>query len=364
MHVLHLLKHCERGNGHVHVAVDLACAQAASGHEVSFASQGGTYVPLLEAHGVRHHVVEQSGAGAILKGLPSLVRLCRRTRPDVIHAHMMAAAVLGKAAALASGARLVTTMHNSFDGHSGLMRLGDRVVAVSKAERALLLARGFRPSRLRMVENGPIGSPRESLASDGPCTLPVPCVMTLSGLHGRKRVDDAIRAFAKVADQFPDWSLAVVGEGPDAAILRSLAVDLGIAERVTFAGSVLNPKALLQQADVFVNASEAEPFGLVLAEARAAGCAIVATRVGGMPDVLDDGRAGVLVPVRDPDALAAALRALMADPAELARWQASALDGADRFGTAAMARGYDKVYAELARDHGVDVGAATMGRAA
>lgn len=344
MRILHLLKHCERGNGHVHVAVDLACEQAARGHDVIYASDGGTYVALLEANGVRHIRVSQSSK-RVLAGMASLFRLLRRERPQIVHAHMMAAAGMGYAATRALGGALVTSVHNSFDSHSGLMRLGDRVVAVSEAERRLLLARGYRADRLAMVHNGPLHSVREALLPDEAATVARPYAMTLSGLHGRKRVDDAIAAFAAAAADLPQWSLAIVGEGPDEAKLKLKAREMGMADRVIFTGRTLNPQPLLRGAAIFINMAEAEPFGLVVAEARAAGCAVVASRAGGMPEVVDEGRAGILVPVGDVGAAAAALRRLMTSPDELARWRAAAALGRDQFSVGAMADGYDVVYA-------------------
>ncbi len=347
MRVVHLLKHCERGNGHVHVAVDLACEQAARGHDVVYASGGGTYVDLLERNGVRHALVPQTGRGAPA-GLAALLGLMGRHRPAVVHAHMMAAAALGYAATRARGGALVTTVHNSFDGHSGLMRLGDRVAAVSEAERRLLLGRRYRADRLTTVHNGPLGSVREALRPDEGIAVPRPYAMTLSGLHGRKRVGDAIAAFAAVAADVPDWRLAVVGEGPDEAVLRAQASGLGLDGRVVFTGRTLNPGPLLRGASIFVNLAEAEPFGLVVAEARAAGCAVVASEAGGMPEVVDGGRAGILVPVGGIAAAAAALRRLMTEPGELARWRTAAALAPGQFTVGAMADAYEEVYAAAA----------------
>lgn len=343
MRIFHLLKHCERGNGHVHVATDLACEQAVRGHDVVFASGGGTYVSLLEGRGVRHRIVEQSPRQAF-RGLASLLALVGRHRPHVVHAHMMAASAMGYLATRLRGGALVTTVHNSFDRHSGLMRLGDAIAAVSSAERDLLLARGYPSDRVITVYNGPLGSAREVLRADGTLEAPRPCVMTLSGLHGRKRVDDAISAFALVAPRWPDWRLVIVGEGPDETKLRDHAASLGVSDRVVFAGRSLNPASLLRQASIFLCLSEAEPFGLVVAEARAAGCAVVVTRVGGMPEVVEGGKAGILVPVRGVEAAAEALDELMSSPAALAHWRAAALEGSGRFSVGAMADGYDAVY--------------------
>lgn len=345
MRILHLLKHCDRGNGHVHVAVDLACEQASRGHDVVFASGGGTYVELLEHRGVRHALVQQTMKRSAV-GMARLLGLVWHKEDTVVHAHMMGAAAMGYAITRLFGGALVTTVHNSFDSHSGLMRLGDRVVAVSRAERELLLARGYSAAKLDMVHNGPLGSARESLFPDGTLDVPQPYIMTLSGLHARKRVDDAISAFAALSGAFPEWRLVVVGEGPDEAGLRSHAVALGISDRVVFAGRTLNPARLLGRASIFACLSEAEPFGLVAAEARAAGCAVVVSDAGGLPEVVEDGRAGLVVPARDVAAATRAMAGLMGDPKELDRWRAAALEGVGRFSVTGMADGYERVYGD------------------
>ncbi|MGD0110037.1 MAG: glycosyltransferase, partial [Rhodopila sp.] len=114
--ILHLAKHVGYGNGSVHVAVDLACVQAAAGHDVTFVSGGGTFVDLLVSQGVNHVTLAQDHKRllAALTSLRQLIGLVRARRPDVIHAHMMGSAVLGYGASLACGAPLVTTVHNSF----------------------------------------------------------------------------------------------------------------------------------------------------------------------------------------------------------------------------------------------------------
>ena len=349
--ILHLLKHSEPGNGHVCMAVDLACAQSKSGHDVVFASSGGEVLfdELLSAHGVEVATLPRSAgaAGAARHGLNAL-RLARRTRPDVIHAHMMSSAVLGYAASKLVGAPLVTTMHNSFDKHSALMRLGAVVVAVSEAERGLLLSRGYPPRKVVTVLNGVVDSPRESLVaghSVGP--LPRPCVITVSGLHARKGVGDLLAAFAEAASDFPDWHLAVVGVGPEREACEARVRELGLERSIHFLGGTINPRPLLAQADIFAIASLAEPFGLTIAEARAAGCAVVATSVGGIPEVLEHGKAGHLTPPADPAAMASVLRSLMGDSTALATWRENAARGVEHFSVRRMADDYVRVYRSL-----------------
>ena len=316
--IMHILKHCHEGNGHVHVAVDLACAQADAGHRVAFVSSGGRYEDLLASHNVRLVSTSESvGLLGLSRSAASLASAVRAFRPDIIHAHMMSSAVLGFLVAKNFGAPLITTMHNSFDGHSILMRLGDVVVAVSDAERNLLVSRGYPTTQVVTVLNGADGSPRESLAVGTAQVLAKPCVVTLSGLHERKAVNDTILAFADVLPDFPHWHLNIIGSGPDRQLLENMVIDLDLTRSIHFLGSFVAPRLLLEQASIFASSSLAEPFGLSIAEARAAGCAIVATDVGGVPEVLDHGTAGILTPASDPASMASAFRVLMGDEVEL-----------------------------------------------
>lgn len=353
MRILHLINHCNYGNGNVHVAVDLACAHVKMGHAVMFAADGGDYLALLRDHGVKYVRLaqRQTNTFRLIGSLAELIKICRSFKPDVIHAHMMAGAVFGKAASLLFRVPLVTTVHNSFDWHSSLMKLGDKIVAVSAAERKFLIERGFNPKKVEVILNGPIGSPRESQGEkldakilDG---IEKPFIVTLCGLHPRKGVQDLIGAFSQIASANPAWKLYIVGDGPQRQELLELATTLKLGDRVVFLGYVKHPGEILEKADVFVLASHADPCALVIPEARQAGCAIVATSVGGTPELLDFGKSGLLVKPGSPDAIAQALQKLISDPALLQKFRASAKSGSERFQIGRVAEDYSRLYASL-----------------
>jgi glycosyltransferase involved in cell wall biosynthesis len=350
MRIFHLLKHAVRGNGSVHVAVDLACAQADRGHEVWVVSARGSYDAILRAHGVHvHDVAEAADLRSAVQSLREQLSLARRVKPDVLHAHMMSSAVLGAVVAKLARATLVTTMHNSFDGHSWLMRLGKRVIAVSYAERRLLLGRGYPSKQVVTVLNGTGGSPRERLPLDNIGPLYQPSIMTLCGLHARKAVNDVIDAFSAVAPEFPEWHLNIVGSGPERENLEAQVRRLGMKSSVHFLGATLTPMPLLRSSDIFVHAALADPCPLAVMEARTAGCAIIGTDVGGIPEVLEFGKAGRLVPPRDPPAIAAELRFLMADSTMRRDWRENARRGSDYFSVSRVAEDHDIVYKSVAR---------------
>ena len=350
MRIVHLVNHCNHGHGNAHVAIDLACSQAEQGHDVVYVSGGGDYLELFARYGVRHELIVQNSRnpfqliGASLR----LLKLVSAFRPQILHAHMMAGAVFGYMASMFIRAPLVTTVHNSFDRHSILMRLGYRVVAVSEAERASLLASGYAPSSLRVVVNGPNHSPRDGFVVKGmpadTIKIEKPCVVTVCGLHKRKGVDDLIIGFAEAAGSSSAWRLYIVGDGPDRQKLIDLAARLGMAHRVSFLGSVDNPAHILRESDIFVLASYADPCCLAIGEAREAGCAVIATAVGGTPELLESGRAGRLVAAGAPNQIATELSILMADPAALEEWRRRSRQGSEYFRVARVTGDYLKIY--------------------
>ena len=350
LRIIHISKHCGYGNGNVHVAVDLACVQAQAGYEVWFASSGGTFVDMLERHGVRHIILrqDQRKPWTLVKSAFALIGHCRVIRPTILHAHMMGSALIGYAASLVTGIKLVTTVHNSFDRHSVLMRLGHAVVAVSHAERDNLIKRNYRPDKVSVVWNAPDGSPRESfMANDREFRLSRPCVVAICALHRRKGVFDLIAACAETFQDFPEWHLYIAGEGPGKSELQAQVELLGLSARVTFLGFVPAPKTIFHQADIFVLASYADPGSLSIGEARAAGCAIIATAVGGTTEMLAYGEAGRLVAPGTPRQLAVELRRLMRDPDARRQLSKDAKHASDIFNVGRLVDDYGRVYQDV-----------------
>jgi glycosyltransferase involved in cell wall biosynthesis len=345
--IIHLCKHCVDGNGHVHVAVDLACLQADAGCEVLFISGGGTYESMLMRNRVRHIRLEQDYKNplSLLKTAWELIRVVRSFRPEVLHAHMMGSALVGYLVSLVSRVPLVTTVHNSFDAHSIIMRLGRRVVAVCEAEKETLVQRGFDARRMDVVLNAPVGSPRaQSRTNAVDPVLLSPCITTVCGLIRRKGVFDLLEACSTLFREMPEWRLYIAGDGPDRQSLEQQAIASGVGDNIIFMGAVPAPRVLFEQTDIFALCSYADPCSLVIGEARGAGCAIVATAVGGTPEMLEFGRAGRLVPPGQPAQLAAELRSLMTDSVARALLRKASSEGAEVFDVHRLLGDYDRVY--------------------
>ncbi len=327
MRIFHVLNHSGRLNGHVHAAVDLACAQAASGHHVAFCSAGGDFDALLTAKGVAIFTVGLQRRAGSPAALFAMARLLWRWQPDVVHAHMVKSALLTWPGCRLMRIPLVTTVHNAFSRSSRLMGVGSRVIAVSDAVRRSMEKRGLPRSSLRTVLNGTIGAARFEGQDRTPEPLPSPSVIFVGGLHPRKGVGDLIAAFARVLERVPTAKLFIVGEGPHEDHYRAAAAGLGSS--ICFTGPQSNPQSFLLGADIFVLPSLSDPAPLVIAEAREAGCAIVATHVDGIPELLDHGRAGLLVPPQAPEQLAEKILLLLEDSKALALWRSNSQSNID-----------------------------------
>jgi glycosyltransferase involved in cell wall biosynthesis len=327
--------------------VDLACTQADLGHRVFVCSGGGDFDPLLARHGIAHFTFDQRreivavGSAAIV-----ILTLLRRLKPDIVHAHMVASALMVAGLGPLNPARLVTTVHNEFQRSAILMRVGQRVIGVSDFVSLSMIKRGIPASKVRTVLNGTLASPRFNHLVPPPDGSGRPIIMFVGGLHPRKGVDDLIAAFATLTREFPDAHLHIVGDGPDREAYMAQAA-LAAPGAVTFRGHSDDPLACMRSADIFVLASHAEPAGLVLSEAREAGCAIVASDVDGIPEMLEHGQAGILVPPRRPDLLAQALARLLRDPAYLAEMRARSQVNIGKLSLRRVARETLSIYHEL-----------------
>ena len=366
MRIVHLASHAQTiGNGTVNMMVDLACMQARMGQDVVVASSGGGFEPLLRRHGITHIPLQQSRQPW---RVPSMIagfnRLIDRFDPDIVHAHMMTGALISRFGSMRRRFALVTTVHHELQKSASLVRAGDRMVAVSDAVALTLEERGIAKERLSVVLNGAVGAPRlvcRPMARQ--VRLRHPNVVCVAGLYRRKGIADLLKAFALVRTQSEDQReflpapyLYLIGDGPERSAMEALAAELGIADAVEFTGFVADPRPYLACADVFALASHQDPCPLVIAEAREAGCAIVATRVGGIPDLLDDGAAGVLVPPGDPAQFAAKLRWLLIDSQARGQYAVRATENLERLSVERVAGDYMTVYQQtLAERQSLDL---------
>jgi glycosyltransferase involved in cell wall biosynthesis len=347
LRIVHVLNHVLKANGHVCAMVDLACTQAKFGHKVSVCSGGGDFENLLSEHGITHVKIDHTrNVLVLLKSMIALARSFRRLKPDIVHAHMMTSAVLVASVLPLFRSKLVTTVHNDFEKSATLMKLGHRVIAVSDASRKKMVARGISAKKMRTVLNGTLGSPRFPVEIV-PRALPKhPAITFVGGMHPRKGVTDLIEAHAQVIKSSDDAHLYLVGDGPFRERYQKLAEQLAPG-RITFCGYSDDPRTYLADSDIFVLPSHSDPAPLVMSEAREAGCAIIGADVGGIPELIEHGKAGILVPPKNPDRLAEAILSLLNEPDYLSEMRNRSKYNIEKMTVARVTEETIRVYREL-----------------
>jgi len=309
--------------------------------------------------------------GRDLAAFLAIWRVLRRVQPDIVDTHTAKAGALGRVAAAfynvgrGPGRRaiVVHTFHgNVFRGYFGragsalvraiertLARLTDRIVAISSRQRDDLVDEFHIAPRDRVVVI-PLGLDLDALAAiPAPAapaddSRPVTCAF-VGRLVAIKQVDLLLRACARAFAVHPRARLLVAGDGESRAELEALAARLGLGDRVRFLGWQTDLAALYAGIDIVALSSINEGTPVAVIEAMAAARAVLSTAVGGVPDLIDDGRTGRLVPPGDEAALAAALGELIAN-AELRRrlGLAARSDVRTRFGDARLVHEMDRLY--------------------
>ncbi|MEM9923469.1 MAG: glycosyltransferase family 4 protein [Cyanobacteria bacterium P01_D01_bin.50] len=352
MKIIHILNDIQEiGNGIVNVAVDLACLQAKNGHNVAVASNGGEYEILLNKYGVKHyHLNQKRTPFTILKAGIIYRQIIKNFQPDIVHAHMITGMVLASTLRFGNNYGLVSTVHNEFQRQSILMGLADRVISVSEAVAQSMERRGISAQKLRVICNGTLGSPRNLVENESQhVKLFHPAILTVAGMYQRKGIAVLIEAFEKIVDLVPQVHLYLVGNGPDKELFEAQAKQVSSRPRIHFEGYQPEPQHYLNSCDIFVLASLRDPCPLVLSEARQAGTAIIATDVDGIPEALDYGEAGLLVPPKDSEALANMLMTLLNDSNKLREWKNRASQNLERLNVNRVCQETLEVYEELGK---------------
>jgi glycosyltransferase involved in cell wall biosynthesis len=280
------------------------------------------------------------------QSVTSIVRLLRRLRPQILHTHTAKAGAIGRFAALAAGNARPPIVVHTFHGHvlrgyfdpartaafktieRRLARSTTRLVAVSPEVRDDLVALGVAPpERFSVIRLGiPLDSRVTSTAESRGrlrALFGVPDERFVVGWIGRmtaiKRVEDVLLAFRDLRARGVDATLCLVGDGPDRESIENRAHALGLARHLLSVGYQRDVAPYYAFIDALLLTSANEGTPVVAIESLAARRPVVATRVGGVPDVVDDGQDGFLVPVGDVSAMADALERLAAEPALGAR---------------------------------------------
>jgi glycosyltransferase involved in cell wall biosynthesis len=312
---------------------------------------------------------------ADLKTLTTLVRLMRRMRPHIVHTHTAKAGFVGRLAAVLCRVPVVVhTFHGHvFQGYFGetktrvfiwLERLAargsDAILTISQRLKDDLVAYRIAPEEkikivplgLKLLRLTDLEALRGSFRQEGGFSTETPLVGIIGRLVPIKNHELFLAAASRVSQARPEVRFAIVGDGEQRAALEALVEQLGLADRVWFAGWRDDLPHIYADLDALVISSNNEGTPVSIIEAMAARVPVVATEVGGVPDLLRDGQLGTLVPPEDAEALAEAILATLSAPlqprlAEAQEWALARYE-ADR-----LIADMRQLYGDLLRQKGV-----------
>lgn len=324
---------------------DLAVEASRRGYAVAVAyGEEGPLAARLNERGIRTIAVPALKKSVELKSewsaFRGLLALLKEERPDLVHVNSSKAGLALLAARVSRVPRIIFTAHGwAFNearpwwqklviraAYIATIYLAHETICVSEAVRKDLGTLPFAP--LSVIRHGiepPAFLTRKSArATIDPNAGDAFVVGVVAELHPTKRIEDVIEAVALLTELFPTLRLVVMGEGPLREWLQEVIAHYKLESRVTLAGFRADAVALLHAFDAFILPSRTEALGYVLIEAGYAGLPVIASRVGGIPEVIEHKKTGLLVPPENPHALARALRALVDEP-EVGRVYGAAL---------------------------------------
>ncbi len=320
----------------------------------------GNAVQRIRRLGLEVDVIDETDDEAAVRALSAWLR---RNEIDLVHAHMFRAEVVGTRAAVAAGTPVImATVHSSrvrsredVAAIAALTPAMDRLIVPSEAIMAKVALEGRGGARFAVIPNGVdlsrFATPPPSCGLRRELGVPeeAPLIGVVARLEPEKGHAHLLEAWPRVAAAVPDAWLAIVGEGSAEADLRARvnAMPADAAARVRLTGRREDVAAVTAELSVAVLPSLREAQGISLLEAMARRVPVVASAVGGIPEVVTDGLDGLLVPPASPDALAEALVALARSPTLRARLGAAGYDIVrDRFSIDAQVRRTEAVYDE------------------
>ena len=337
--ILQLLSDNQPGGGMVQMHQFARWLDRGAFH-IEFAMPAGGPMPeSLTAMGQTVHAIELASRFS-LKDVNDLMQLCEVRNINVLHSHNVRANIHARVAGKRAGVPArVSTIHNSVYHYDVpwlnqrlyalaerlTLRWCDRVIAVSEGIAQELRSRyGLPADRITVVPNGvdperlQARVSREEVRAKAAVPPQATVLLQVGRLTPQKGFDVLFKAVAGIAGRFPDLVVLVVGEGPLRAELEGLARQLQITPAVRFLGHREDVADLLNAADLVTLASRSEGMPYTLLEAMGCGRAVVATRIGGIEEVIKEEGTALLVPTEDPEALAGAIVELLDDRARAA----------------------------------------------
>ncbi|MDD5680769.1 MAG: glycosyltransferase family 4 protein [Candidatus Omnitrophica bacterium] len=328
MRILQLSTHLNIGGIGVYTTT-LAKALKERGHTIFVASAGGNLESKLVEYDITHFKLDINTKSElspkVIKTSAALKKIVRDEKIELIHAHTRVAAVSAALASFATGVPYVTTCHGFFKRHLGRLLCGcwgAKVIAISEAvERHLIDDFGIPEDKVALIYTGidtfrfsKILSEEEKAKVRGRFGIEkTPVVGTIGRLSPVKGQEVLLRATKSILNGFPEVKILLIGDGPDERRLKKLASGLGIEKSVVFSGSEEDTRDVLSIMDVFVMPSIKEGLGLSLIEAMACGLPCAASRIGGIENVIEEGKTGLLFNPGDAEGLAITVKRILSD---------------------------------------------------
>jgi glycosyltransferase involved in cell wall biosynthesis len=369
LRVLYLIDRL-RGGGAESFVVGLATHLPGERFEASVCATrvgvSGPLVEMLDDAGVPHAALGRRSRWDLLR-MRQLATLLRRGRFDIVHAHKFGSNVWGTSLGRACGVPVVIAHEHtwSYEGQpfrkwiDGRVvgRLATRFVAVSNADAERMVAQERVPrEKVLVMPTAYIArppTPDTNLRSELGLGPETPLVGTAVIFRPQKAVDVLLDAHVRLLESVPDAHLVIAGDGPIRLELEHYARTLPLDDRVHFLGPRDDVDAILRTLNVAVLSSDFEGRPLFVLECMANRTPLVATAVGGLPELVRDGETGVLVPPRDPQALAGAVANLLADREKRAIIAAAAAEELNDFTIEAVTRRFAELYEALADEAGL-----------
>ncbi|PYS25331.1 MAG: hypothetical protein DMF72_02065 [Acidobacteria bacterium] len=357
MRILQICSAREIGGGERHLA-DLANELTKRGHEMFAALSPGSPLRTELSSLAASNIIELPMRNALnLSTAMKLSRFVRDNKIEIVHAHIARDYPLAVFVTGTSKARLVLTRHVLFAMnpiHKLTLRRTARVIAVSQAVAAALRERAiFNRDKIVVIHNGidvdRFTKGRESVREESGKLR----VGTIGHLAPIKGFDDFIRVAAIVCRERGDVEFIIVGEDKsdhreNRRALEKLIDDLKLNQQVKLSGWIEDIASTLVTFDLFVSSARAEPFGLSIVEAMAAGVPVIATASEGAREIIDASQTGLLVPIGDVEAMAKAVTSLLDDISERERLSQNAETAVrERFSLDQMVTKTEKIYAEV-----------------
>ena len=335
---------------------NLIYALRRQGHEVLVVSLFDMRTPIserIEASGIEiHYLGKKPGLDLSIKG--KLKRLFKEEKPDAVHVHLNAIKYAAPAAKAAKIKPCIYTVHSIASKDSGGVSrmlnhyffkrdMAKPVALTSTVKDSVNEVYGICPCKIPVVYNGiDLGKciPKQSYALGESIEL-----LHIGSFSPVKNHAGLLHALKKIRESYPNARLRFIGGGALMDEIKQLALELELSDAVIFEGTQSNVYPYLNAADLFVFPSHYEGMPMTLIEAMGSALPIVATEVGGIPDMLTNGESAILCPC-EPDAIAEACIRMLGDEAQRQRLGRGALDAAQKFSADNMAASYTEIYSK------------------